>query len=279
MEPLNTRNSTTPTIVPPEVTADSLLAVENANIGYVVNGETHTAVGDVSFEVQRGEKIMLLGPSGCGKSTLLKAVAGFLKLNQGAVRLEGNDILSPGPDRAVVFQEFDQLFPWLTVRNNITYPQRINGRSKVEAAQRSDKYLDLMGLTAAAQRHPYQLSGGMKQRVAIARALALDPAILLMDEPFGALDAQTRSRLQRELNDVADRTDVTILFVTHSIQEAVYLGDRVVVLSKAPSTVLDEIDVSHLGDDPAAPGFAAAVTHLRTLLSDGDEELNHAAFE
>ena len=279
VEPLSTRNGTTPSIVPPTVATEALLSVENANIGYVVNGETHTAVGDVSFEVQRGEKIMLLGPSGCGKSTLLKAVAGFLKLNQGRVRLEGHEISSPGPDRAVVFQEFDQLFPWLTVRNNITYPQRTNGRSKSDAAQRSDKYLDLMGLTAATHRYPYQLSGGMKQRVAIARALALDPAILLMDEPFGALDAQTRSRLQRELNEVAQRTDVTILFVTHSIQEAVYLGDRVVVLSKAPSTVLEVIDVSNLGDDPAAPGFAEAVTHLRMLLSDGDEELNRAAFE
>ena len=276
---MSTMNGTIPSMVPPTLAADSLLSVENASIGYVVNGETHIAVGNVSFEVQRGEKIMLLGPSGCGKSTLLKAVAGFLKLIQGSVRLQGHEILSPGPDRAVVFQEFDQLFPWLTIRNNITYPQRTNGWSKSEADQRSDKYLDLMGLTAAANRYPYQLSGGMKQRVAIARALALDPVILLMDEPFGALDAQTRSRLQRELNEVADRTNVTILFVTHSIQEAVYLGDRVVLLSKAPSTVLEVVDVSDLGDDPGVPGFAEAVMHLRMLLSDGDEELNRAAFE
>ena len=276
---MSTLSGTAPIIVPPTLASDSLLSVESAKIGYVVNGETHIAVGDVSFEVQRGEKIMLLGPSGCGKSTLLKAVAGFLKLNKGRVRLEGHEILSPGPDRAVVFQEFDQLFPWLTIRNNIAYPQRNNGRSKSEAGIRSDKYLAMMGLTAAANRYPYQLSGGMKQRVAIARALALDPAILLMDEPFGALDAQTRSRLQRELNAVAARTNVTILFVTHSIQEAVYLGDRVVVLSKAPSKVLDVVDVSKLSEDPAAPGFAEVVTHLRMLLSDGDEELNRAAFE
>ncbi|MQA07560.1 MAG: ATP-binding cassette domain-containing protein [Pseudonocardiaceae bacterium] len=221
---------------------------------------------------------MLLGPSGCGKSTLLKAVAGFLGLFDGQIRLAGRETLKPGPDRAVVFQEFDQLFPWKTVRDNIVHPQRVIGRARSEAERRSDEYLELMKLTQAADRYPHQLSGGMKQRVAIARALALDPMILLMDEPFGALDAQTRSRLQRELIDVAARTNVTLLFVTHSIQEAVYVGDRVVVLGNAPSTVQEVVDVSAL-DDPSTLEFTSTQEHLRSLLAIDDDELGNLAFE
>ncbi|WP_426244702.1 ABC transporter ATP-binding protein [Nocardioides sp. LHG3406-4] len=255
-----------------------LLTVEHAQIGYVVNGKAQVAVGDVSFEIFPGEKIMLLGPSGCGKSTLLKAVAGFIEPFAGDFRLATRETLVPGPDRAVVFQEFDQLFPWKTVRDNIVYPQRMIGRDKAEAGRRADEYLELMHLQPAADRFPHQLSGGMKQRVAIARALAMDPAILLMDEPFGALDAQTRSRLQLELNEVAARTGVTILFVTHSIQEAVYVGHRVVVLNNPPSTVVEVVDVSDL-NDPSDPRFTEAMTHLRSLLSAGDETLNDAAFE
>ncbi|MGH3383376.1 MAG: ABC transporter ATP-binding protein [Nocardioidaceae bacterium] len=255
-----------------------LLSVEHAQIGYVVNGKAQVAVGDVSFEIFAGEKIILLGPSGCGKSTLLKAVAGFIEPFAGTVRLATRETLVPGPDRAVVFQEFDQLFPWKTVRDNIIYPQRMIGRDKPEAARRADEYLRLMHLEAAAERYPHQLSGGMKQRVAIARALALDPAILLMDEPFGALDAQTRSRLQVELNEVAERTGVTILFVTHSIQEAVYLGHRVVVLNNPPSTVVEVVDVSQV-HDPADAAFTEAMVHLRSLISAGDETLSDAAFD
>ena len=274
------KSQTTSTQTVEELTRERqpLLTVENAKMGYVVDGQAHIAVGNASFEVRPGEKIMLLGPSGCGKSTLLKAVAGFLEPFGGHIRLATRETLVPGPDRAVVFQEFDQLFPWKTVRDNIIYPQRMIGRDKREALKRADDYLDLMNLTPAAERYPHQLSGGMKQRVAIARALAMDPLILLMDEPFGALDAQTRSRLQHELNEVAERTGVTILFVTHSIQEAVYVGHRVVVLSKAPSTVLDVVDVSKV-KDPSDPAFAQAMRHLRALLADGDEQLSEAAFE
>ena len=256
----------------------SILSVSHAQLGYVVDGQPTVAVLDASFEVQQGEKIMLLGPSGCGKSTLLKAVAGFLEPFGGELRVTGEPVTTPGPDRAVVFQEFDQLFPWRTVRDNLVYPQRVNGRSKAEAGARADEYLQLMQLEQARDRYPHQLSGGMKQRVAIARALALDPALLLMDEPFGALDAQTRSRLQGELNDVAERTGVTILFVTHSIQEAVFVGHRVVVLSKPPSTVVDVVDVRGL-DDPADPAFTEAMQRLRGLLSEDGAETEHASFE
>ena len=264
--------------VAPPTDTGALVAVERVKIGYNVGGETLVAVGDVSFEVRPGEKIMLLGPSGCGKSTLLKAVAGFLQPMGGSIAVQGRSNLTPGPDRAVVFQEFDQLFPWRTVRDNIAYPQRVIGRDKHEAERRTEEYLELMHLTPAAHRYPYQLSGGMKQRVAIARAMALDPVILLMDEPFGALDAQTRSRLQAELNEVAARTNVTILFVTHSIQEAVYVGHRVVVLGAPPSTVKEVVDVSEL-QDPTKPEFTEALKHLRSLLVGGNEELTDIAFE
>ena len=208
----------------------------------------------------------------------LKAVAGFLQPMGGTIAVQGRSNLSPGPDRAVVFQEFDQLFPWRTVRDNIVYPQRVIGRDKQEAERRAEEYLELMHLVPAADRYPYQLSGGMKQRVAIARAMALDPVILLMDEPFGALDAQTRSRLQAELTEVAARTNVTILFVTHSIQEAVYVGHRVVVLGTPPSQVLEVVDVSGL-HDPTKPEFTEALRHLRSLLVGGDEHLTDVAFE
>ena len=260
--------------------AQPRLAVSHVQLGYDVDGQRQVAVGDASFEVPTGSTTMLLGPSGCGKSTLLKAIAGYLHPWAGELTVSGHGVTTPGPDRAMVFQEFDQLFPWRTVRGNIVFPQRVNGRSRTEAAERADHYLRLMSLEHAADRYPHQLSGGMKQRVAIARALALEPEVLLMDEPFGALDAQTRSRLQREVKEVAARTGVTILFVTHSIQEAVYVGDQVVVLSTPPSTVLETVDVRGI-DDPASPEFVDSLTHLRSLLAgDADDDaLAGAAFE
>ncbi|WP_218566075.1 ABC transporter ATP-binding protein [Vallicoccus soli] len=256
----------------------ALLRVERARVGYVVDGRPQVAVEDVSFEVRRGERTMLLGPSGCGKSTLLKAVAGFVEPFDGSITLRGRGALRPGPDRAVVFQEFDQLFPWRTVRDNIAYPQRVLGRGRAEARARAEDYLALMHLTAAADRFPHQLSGGMKQRVAIARALATDPEVLLMDEPFGALDAQTRSRLQAELVEVAERTGVAVLFVTHSIQEAVQVGTRVVVLGGSPSRVVEELDVSGLGD-PTDPATGAATARLRALLAGDEDQPTGLGFE
>ena len=255
--------------------AKPLLNVANVKLGYPMGGKLTIAVDDVSFDVWSGEKIMLLGPSGCGKSTLLKCIAGFLSPVNGEIAMQGRSRMEPGPDRAVVFQEFDQLFPWFTVRANISHPQIENGRDKKEAARRTDEYLELMNLAHAADRYPYQLSGGMKQRVAIARALALDPAILLMDEPFGALDAQTRARLQAEMHTVTKRTGVTVLFVTHSIQEAVYLGDRVVVLGQPPSQVVEVVDVRGL-EDPDDSAFNEALHHLRSLLGHDDTKI---AFE
>jgi NitT/TauT family transport system ATP-binding protein len=258
--------------------SEPLLTVDHVAIEYVVEDRVVPAVGDVSFEIRAGEKIMLLGPSGSGKSTLLKAIAGFLRPAAGSISVAGRTRIEPGPDRAVVFQEFDQLFPWRTVLDNVAYPLRVTGRSRGAAAESARRFVEMTGLSPAADRYPHQLSGGMKQRVAIARALALEPLILLMDEPFGSLDAQTRTRLQRELYDIATRTAVTLLFVTHSIQEAIVLGDRVVVLSHPPSVVKDIVDVGHI-DDPDSEEFVHARRHLRGLLAREGEEVDHAAVD
>ncbi len=250
---------------------ECILSARSLRIGYEVDGEMQIAVGDVSFEIWPNEKVMLIGPSGCGKSTLLKTIAGFLQPVSGTVSVSGRDSLEPGPDRAVVFQEFDQLFPWRTVLDNVAYALRVTGTAKEEADTIAKSYLEMTGLSHAANRFPHQLSGGMKQRVAIARALALDPLMLLMDEPFGALDALTRTKLQLELNDIAERTEVTILFVTHSIQEALILGDRIVVLGQPPSRVQEVVDVSGMVKDPESEDFAKVQQHLRSLLGVEDK--------
>ena len=247
--------------------AAPLLTVEHAQLGYTVGGAFNLAVSDVSFTVRPGEKVMLLGPSGCGKSTLLKSVAGFLEPVDGRISLAGADSLRPGPDRAVVFQEFDQLFPWRTVLDNVAYPLRRNGRSRDEARDAALRYLEMTGLSQAVDRFPHQLSGGMKQRVAIARAMALEPVMLLMDEPFGSLDALTRTRLQQELADIVDRTNVTVLFVTHSIEEAIVLGNRVVVLSQPPSTVREIVEVPEEAKSTDTEDYLRMRGHLRGLLS------------
>jgi NitT/TauT family transport system ATP-binding protein len=249
-----------------------LVSVEGVRLGYWVDGEYHVAVADVSLEVRPRERIVVIGPSGCGKSTLLKAIAGYIAPTAGTITVAGRRALRPGPDRAVVFQEFDQLFPWRTVRDNVAYPLRVNGRSRREAAERAREFLALTGLVRAADRYPHQLSGGMKQRVAIARALALEPIVLLMDEPFGSLDAITRQRLQNELNRIVDQTHVTLLFVTHSIEEALVLGDRVVVLGDAPSTIVEVVDVRELGG-PETVEYGRMRGKLRDLLAVDREEV------
>ncbi len=199
-------------------------------------GGAAPALVDVELEVADRELVCILGPSGCGKSTLLNIVAGFLGPSAGTVLVDGQPVTAPGADRGVVFQEY-VLFPWLTVAGNVEFGLVLQG---LPAAQRTPivaRYLELVGLRAHARKFPVQLSGGMKQRVAIARALANNPAIILMDEPFGALDAQTREVLQDELSRIQRVEHKTILFVTHSIREAVYLADRVVVMTSAPGRI------------------------------------------
>lgn len=226
-----------------------LVNVDNVTLGYEVAGGTHVAVSGVELAIESGETVTLLGPSGCGKSTLLMAIAGYLHPLEGTISIEGRDNPPPGPDRAMVFQEFGQLFPWRTVLDNVAYPLRVTGTARREARDRAKRFVELTGLSRVADRHPHQLSGGMKQRVAIARALALDPAMILMDEPFGSLDAMTRLRLQDELISLASETEMTTLFVTHSIEEAIRLGDRIVVMTDSPAQVDQILTVADFADD------------------------------
>jgi len=252
-------------------TTAPVLRVEHVQLGYWTHDGFTLAVADATFDVASREKAIVIGPSGCGKSTLLKAVAGFIRPTGGRIEVAGRERLEPGPDRAVVFQEFDQLFPWRTVLDNVVYPLRVNGWKRRPATERAREFVELTSLGPAADRYPHQLSGGMKQRVAIARALALAPAMLLMDEPFGSLDMITRARLQQELNGIVERTSTTLLLVTHSMDEALTVGDKIVVLAGSPSTVQEIADVRDVGP-PDSPGYAAARGHLRDLLGVGQED-------
>jgi NitT/TauT family transport system ATP-binding protein len=199
-------------------------------------GRRHLALTGISLSVAEGEFVSILGPSGCGKSTLLYIVGGFVAPSEGSARVKGEPVTAPGPDRGPVFQEF-ALFPWKTVLGNVMYGLVQRGVPKGEAQERARELISLVHLTGYESFYPKELSGGMKQRVALARTLAYRPSILLMDEPFGALDAHTRTRLQNDLLDIWERDRKTVLFVTHSVEEAVFLSDRVVVLTRAPGRV------------------------------------------
>jgi NitT/TauT family transport system ATP-binding protein len=223
----------------------SLLSVDAVTLHYQTRERRVTATERVTFAVERSDRFVILGPSGCGKSTLLKAVAGFITPTEGRIVLNGATVTRPGPDRVVVFQEFDQLLPWKTVTQNITFALTASGRVKgPEAAERAATFIAKVGLSDFANSYPHTLSGGMKQRVAIARALAMEPAILLMDEPFAALDAMTRARMQEELLQLWDGARFTMLFVTHSISEAVKVGSRILLLSAHPGRVKAEVTSS-----------------------------------
>jgi NitT/TauT family transport system ATP-binding protein len=206
-------------------------------------GNVITAVDNVSLDIESGHFMTIVGPSGCGKTTLLNIIAGFIFASTGTVRIDGQVVTRPGPDRGVVFQSF-ALFDWLTVRQNIEFGPRMAGIGYAERAERADMYLSMIGLRKFSDRYPYELSGGMKQRVAIARALANDPAILLMDEPFAALDAQTREVMQEELLKIWEATKKSILFITHSIEEAVFLSTDVAVMSRRPGRLKQLFAVS-----------------------------------
>jgi len=230
-----------------------LLDVCGVTLQYKTRDHLVTATYRVDFHVCRADRFVLLGPSGCGKSTLLKAVGGYLAPVEGEIRLGGEPIRRPGPDRMMVFQEFDQLLPWKTVKQNVmfalTASRLLAGQA---AAERARQYIDKVGLTRFADAYPHTLSGGMKQRVAIARAMAMEPAILLMDEPFAALDALTRRKMQEELLHLWDETRFTVLFVTHSIPEAVTVGSRILLLSPHPGQVKAELNSLPSGDVDSA---------------------------
>ncbi len=250
----------------------ALLEVDQVSIDYVTEERVLRATHQVSLQVHAAERFVLLGASGCGKSTLLKAMAGFVPVSEGEIRLGGSPVQGPGPDRVMVFQEFDQLPPWKTVRENVMFPLLASRRtSKAEARERADLYLDKVGLSRFADVHPHQLSGGMKQRVAIARALAMHPQVLLMDEPFAALDALTRRRMQEELLALWDELRFTLVFVTHSIEEALVVGSRVAILSPHPGRLRAEINAHAFGlASGGSAEFEAAHQRIHRLLFDED---------
>ena len=255
------------------------LSVKGCSVEFETEGGIFTAVSKVDLDVAPGEKVMLLGPSGCGKSTLLKAIGGFVPLSEGEVRLGDQLIGRPGPDRVLVFQDVNQLFPWRTVRSNVAFAARtVLKVSKAEANEIADHYLDVTGLSKFGSFFPHALSGGMKQRAAIARAFAVNPKMLLMDEPFGALDAQTRQQLQMELNKLWFQTQTSLIFVTHSIDEAVRLGHRIVVMAKDPGRILSVVDNTelhdiYLKDIEAEPEEGVLLRrHLRELLHEARNE-------
>jgi NitT/TauT family transport system ATP-binding protein len=245
-----------------------VLEVENVSLEYRAPGHVVRATDRVSLEVYGSERFVLLGPSGCGKSTLLKAVGGFIAPVEGEIRLDGQVIAQPGPDRIMVFQEFDQLPPWKTVVQNVMFPLLATRRlARSEARERALHYLAKVGLASFADAYPHTLSGGMKQRVAIARALAMQPRVLLMDEPFAALDALSRRKMQEELLALWDEVRFTLLFVTHSIEEALVVGHRIALLSPHPGRIRAELN-AHAFDVHSGGGadFQAAAQRIHHLL-------------
>lgn len=228
-----------------------------------------TALKDINFKTHRREFVCVIGPSGCGKSTLIRILAGLESLSGGEVLLDGKPVSGPGPERGMVFQGYT-LFPWLTVKKNVMFGLESIGTGRAQAESEALQWIDLVGLEKFADAYPHQLSGGMKQRVAIARALATQPRILLMDEPFGALDAQTRAKMQSYLLEIWKNIDITILFITHDLDEAIFLADRILVLKANPGEVDELIEVSvprprHL-DQLLSPEFLATKKRLEQLI-------------
>jgi NitT/TauT family transport system ATP-binding protein len=241
MVALHSIKTSEPDPVPPAA-ARGHIAIDTASVVFGRGESSHLAVDRVSLDIPAGQFVCLLGPSGCGKSTLLNGVAGYVAPVTGRILLDGERITRPGPDRGMVFQQYS-LFPWKTVRQNVEFGPRMAGKPRSEVAEIVKRLLGMVGLSAHADKYPNMLSGGMQQRVGIARALANSPSVLLMDEPFGALDAQTRALMQENLLSIWNQVGSTVLFVTHDIDEAVFLSDRVAVMSAAPGRIIADIDI------------------------------------
>jgi NitT/TauT family transport system ATP-binding protein len=245
-----------------------LVEIDRVSIVFGNGRQAHKAVEETSIRVEPGEFVCILGPSGCGKSTLLNTVAGYVKPDHGEVRVDGELITKPGPDRGMVFQQYS-LFPWKTVKENVAFGPRIAGE---DAEPIANTFLDMVGLSRFANRYPAELSGGMQQRVGIARALANYPRVLLMDEPFGALDAQTRVMMQENLLKIWNDFGITVLFVTHDIDEAIFLADRVLIMSASPGCIIADLPVDlprpRLPEVTAEPAFAQlkrqCITRIRS---------------
>ena len=232
-------------------------------------GEDMKALCDVALEVDEGEFICILGPSGCGKTTLLRIIAGLEPPTSGEVLVDGDPVDGPTPRLGMIFQDYS-LYPWLRVIDNIAFGLELAGVEKAARTSTARKYLELVGLGEFADAFPYELSGGMRQRVAVARALATDPAVVLMDEPFGALDAQTRNAMQRELLDIWVKTKKTVLCVTHSVDEAVFLADRIVVLTPRPGRIREVVDVPEpRPGNRTSDGCAALRRYVLGLIDEG----------
>ncbi|MDQ9130216.1 ABC transporter ATP-binding protein [Serratia fonticola] len=247
---------------------EPLLQVRGVGLEYRTRQRQVRATHDVSFDVWPADRFILLGPSGCGKSSLLKAIGGFLAPINGDIRLDGRPVTQPGPDRMMVFQEFDQLPPWKTVLENTLFPLLASRKAtRAEARERAMHFLDKVGLAGFAEAFPHTLSGGMKQRVAIARALTMQPKMLLMDEPFAALDALTRRKMQEELLALWEEERFTLLFVTHSIEEALVVGSRILLLSPHPGRVRAELNSHQFAmSDSGGKPFQQAARQIHEML-------------
>ena len=252
------------------------IVIDNVSKVFDGDGRRMVALQDISLEIPHGQFVCLLGPSGCGKSTLLNAIAGFAPPTSGRVLADGVPVAGPGPERGMVFQEY-ALFPWMTVEQNVGFGLEIKGMARAQIAARVGELLKLLSLEDFAKRYPKDLSGGMRQRVAIARVLALDSPIMLMDEPFGALDALTRRNLQDELLRLWAELKKTVIFVTHSIEEAIYLAYRIVAMTYRPGTIKRDVlvDLPRLRD-PAAPEFNALKRELGLMVME-EQQRHHDA--
>lgn len=244
----------------------NILELKNLTKEYANHGERNLVLKNVNLEVKEKEFLCILGPSGCGKTTLLRCIAGFEEYN-GEILVEGEEKRKPDTDRIMVFQDFNQLFPWKTVEGNVQYPLKLKGiKDKKLLKEISDEALSKVKLAGYEKYYPYQLSGGMKQRVAIAKALALKPKIILMDEPFAALDAMTRNTLQQELLNISLEENCTIIFITHNIQEAIVLGTRIMVMKKSGEIITDERNLIQRPVTPASEGYGAMWERMHDAL-------------
>lgn len=263
-------------VKPMRKTASAIIEIDHVSQIFQTSArKDHLALSDISMAVEEGAFVSILGPSGCGKSTLLYIVGGFVSPTKGSARMKGKTITKPGPDRGPVFQEF-ALFPWKTVLGNVMYGPRQQGVGAADAEAQSRSLIEMVGLKGYENFYPKELSGGMKQRVALARTLAYHPEVLLMDEPFGALDAHTRTRLQNDLLNIWERDRKTVLFVTHSVDEAVFLSDKVVMMSRSPGRIRQIVDI----DLPRPrrrtellldPRYQKYVVDIERMFDDGDE--------
>ena len=256
----------------------AMIEIESVSQRFEISGrKSHLALSDINLTVEDGAFVSILGPSGCGKSTLLYIVGGFVNPTQGVAKVKGTIIKGPGPDRGPVFQEF-ALFPWKTVLGNVMYGLRQQGVKRTDAEAQSHRLIEMVGLKGYENFYPKELSGGMKQRVAIARTLAYQPSVLLMDEPFGALEAHTRTRLQNDLLNIWERDRKTVLFVTHSVDEAVFLSDKVVVMTRSPGRIKQIVDIELPRPRRRAellldPHYQKYVVDIEKLIDDGRDDV------